>query len=325
MKIIPAFLPYAGCRSRCPYCNQHVSTGIKKVRTPEEVMTYLNKCKTTLTDEFQVAFYGGTFLALPRERILQYAKAASASGASSLRLSTTASSINAALLTLIGEILPVSDIELGLETISKDVNKFLCRDLDMNEFNKAADIIKALNISLHLHLMTGFPAEKPHDLLNTARFAVSLAPAGIRIHPLIVLKDTQMEEMFKNGKYSPLSLEEAARCIARVLPHFIKNNIPVTRFGLFPDEELVKKGSVIAGPFHPAFGSIVWSRYYRDLLAKRIGPAKGAFTVYAPDKIIHHLIGFKRENISYFNSLGIGLSFKKGARFQLRRSKGNKV
>ena len=180
---------------------------------------------------------------------------------------------------------------------------------------------KTLDISLHLHLMTGLPAEKPLDLLNTARFAISLMPAGVRIHPLIVLKDTQMEEMFRKGEYSPLSLEEAARRTARVLPYFIKSNIPITRFGLFPDEELVKKGSVIAGPFHPAFGSVVWSIYYRYLLAKRIGSAKGAFTVYAPDKIIHHLIGFKRENISHFNSLGIKLTFKKGLRFQVRHSK----
>ena len=86
----------------------------------------------------------------------------------------------------------------------------------------------------------------------------------IRIYPALVLKSTLLEEYYLTGQYTPLSLEEAIEWCTGILPLYREAKIKVLRMGLQDSDTL--ESSVVAGPYHPAFGELVESR----ILYKRI-------------------------------------------------------
>ena len=73
MLIVPIFIPHEGCPYRCVFCNQVDITG---TRYPADEKHVLDTLKTYLGHDFnsnrsskcEVAFYGGSFTGLPKER-----------------------------------------------------------------------------------------------------------------------------------------------------------------------------------------------------------------------------------------------------------------
>src|SRR4030043_1061754 len=73
--ILPIFLPYAGCRERCLFCNQR--TMAAETPSPNEVReriaSSIEKIDTRQKNrEKQVAFYGGSFTAMERNDQISY-------------------------------------------------------------------------------------------------------------------------------------------------------------------------------------------------------------------------------------------------------------
>ncbi|MDI6784646.1 MAG: radical SAM protein, partial [bacterium] len=100
--------------------------------------------------------------------------------------------------------------------------------------------------------------------LKTLDEIINIHPHFIRIHPTLVLKDTVLARRYLAGKYHPLSLAEAIEWCKEMVIRCKKANIPVARLGLQPSPELCKPGTVVAGPFHPAFGELVKSALAYD-------------------------------------------------------------
>ena len=69
--------------------------------------------------------------------------------------------------------------------------------------------------------------------------------------------------MWAKGEYRPLSLEEGVERTFEMYKVFRRASIPVIRMGLQPTEEISEGGEAVAGPFHPAFRSLVESMLYR--------------------------------------------------------------
>ena len=71
MKIYPVFIPHAGCPHQCLFCAQDKSTSQLNIPDAETVGAYLEDVLPQQGDG-EVAFYGGTFTLLPRERQQAY-------------------------------------------------------------------------------------------------------------------------------------------------------------------------------------------------------------------------------------------------------------
>ena len=91
MNIFPIFIPHAGCPHHCLFCAQDKSTGHGEVPEAIRVSRRLN----TLLPEHgdgEIAFYGGTFTALPLPQQALYLETVRpfihSGRASGLRLST---------------------------------------------------------------------------------------------------------------------------------------------------------------------------------------------------------------------------------------------
>ena len=64
------------------------------------------------------------------------------------------------------------------------------------------------NIDVVVHIINGLPYETQIDMLNTVKYLNDLDIQGIKIHMLSILKDTAIEKMYKQEKFSLLTKEE---------------------------------------------------------------------------------------------------------------------
>jgi hypothetical protein len=97
----------------------------------------------------------------------------------------------------------------------------------------------------------------------------------VRIHPVIVLKDTALAEEYRRGAYEPLTLSAAIERCKQALRKLDAARIPVIRMGLQTTAEMEEPGSVVAGPFHPAFGSLVETALMRERAEELLAATPG--------------------------------------------------
>jgi histone acetyltransferase (RNA polymerase elongator complex component) len=122
----PIFLPYLGCRQRCLFCNQRATAD--EVPFPPYVQKLIEDSIKELpsngTREKQVAFYGGSFTAIPKEDQIRYLEAARpflASGLiDSIRISTRPDALDEEALTLLKEY-GVKTVEIGAQSMIDEV------------------------------------------------------------------------------------------------------------------------------------------------------------------------------------------------------------
>ncbi len=79
-----------------------------------------------------------------------------------------------------------------------------------------------------------------------------------------------MEQWYKKDLYQPLRLEESVKLVKQMYQIFKAANIDVIRMGLQASDMMEDKSLVIAGPWHPAFGHLVFSRMFYDMICEKI-------------------------------------------------------
>lgn len=135
-------------------------------------------------------------------------------------------------------------VELGLQTVN-DNDNFLNRCYTNNDFENAVNILNKYNIDVVAHIMVGLPKrnsnfhETHKDIVRTVEFINSQNIQGLKIHSCYIIKNTILEVLFNDNKYTPLSLEEYLEELSYILTH-ISPNIVVHRIsGDAPKDILV--------------------------------------------------------------------------------------
>lgn len=303
--IIPFFIPFAGCPHHCIFCNQKSIIGqaqpIEPSSIPRTITQYLEtnrSCKP-----ISVAFYGGSFTALPidiQKNYLQAVQPFVTSGRiSGIRLSTRPDCITPAILTLLNEY-GVTTVELGAQSMDDLVLARAGRGHSAADTIKAAQLLKAHGFVVGIQLMIGLPEDSTQTFTNTVQRVIELRPDFVRLYPLLVIKGTLLENQYKAGEYTPLSLDEAIAYSRDALERFEKAGIEVIRIGLQPTEELEEPGTILAGPYHPAFRQMVESLMLLDkmragLHARSAKTDSVKFHVHPAD--VSAAIGQHRANI----------------------------
>ena len=119
-------------------------------------------------------------------------------------------------------------------------------------------------------LRPGMPGGTPAEVLRTARRAVELRPAFVRIYPVLVLAGTPLAAAFESRLYRPLSLDEAIEFCGEMLRLFGEAGIAVSRIGLQPAVDLDGGATVIAGPWHPSLRALAESPLWLERASKLI-------------------------------------------------------
>jgi histone acetyltransferase (RNA polymerase elongator complex component) len=267
---IPVFIPELACPNRCVFCNQQKISG--QILIPEEaeiisqIETYLDGFPTEA--HIEIGFFGGSFTGVPKkeqEHFLQIAQYYLLSGRiHGIRVSTRPDYISEDRLDLL-KAYGVTTIELGAQSLDEEVLLKSKRGHTIAHVEKASSLIKAYGFSLGLQMMTGLPGDTLEKTLMTAHRIVDLGADNTRIYPALVIKNTELEDLYLAGKYQPLTIDEAVDRVKQIIPIFEEANITILRIGLHPSEGLLNGDDLVAGPFHPSFRELAETALWRDL------------------------------------------------------------
>jgi histone acetyltransferase (RNA polymerase elongator complex component) len=264
--VIPVFVPHLGCPNDCVFCNQRRISGQAAPATAETVRKMLENLPDMRSDgvPVQLAFYGGSFTAIPiaaQEELLKAAEPfLSRYEKASIRISTRPDCIGEETLRRLVRH-GVQTVELGAQSMCDDVLRASGRGHSAQDTAAAARLIKEFGLELILQMMTGLPEDTPEKSVLTAKKLLALSPDGVRIYPTVVIRDTRLYDMWLGGTYKEHTVEDAVSLCAVLYELFEKADVPIIRLGLNPTEEL-SGGAAAAGAYHPAFGELVYSRVY---------------------------------------------------------------
>ncbi len=323
MKIIPIFIPHAGCPYKCVYCDQRKISGARSMPAVREIQSIIKRNLKTIHkgEKVEVAFFGGTFTFLPADLQEKYLDAVQPFS-KTLRMSTHPEAVCSKAMARFkkkgGRM-----VELGIQSLDKEVLKKIKRETSLDSVKDAARCIKKAGLRLGVQIMLGLPGDNLQKSIYTAKKLIKLKPETARIYPTLVIKGTGLARQYKKGKYKPLSLEHAIAQAAIITDIFERSDVRVIRIGLHPSRDLDSKATMLAGPYHPAFGEMVRSRQMRN---KIIGAIKDKYVanrsrieIHAPGNMFNLISGHKKEEKKFLEKhFGAPVILRKGARFGIK-------
>lgn len=306
---VSLFVPHEGCPHACTFCNQKAISGQEHALTAEKIVS---SCETALQSEgylsadSEIAFFGGSFTAIPLEKQVFYLETAQEfigeNKFGSIRISTRPDCINEENLAVLMKY-HVRNVELGAQSMSDEVLSANKRGHTAKDTEEAVALLRKHGFGVGLQMMTGLYKSSPETDLYTARQFVRLHPDTVRIYPTAVLEHTALAELYNSGDYTPQTLDEAVKLCAKLLRLFFENNITVIRTGLHAGGDV--QGNLLTGVFHPAFGELCEGEIYYDAVCAALENCpKGSYTVSVSPTEFSKAVGQKRKNIIRLSEQG---------------------
>ncbi len=132
------------------------------------------------------------------------------------------------LLERLNQIKPVW-VELGLQTIHPKTAEYIRRGYELSVYEKAVSDLKKIGVKVVTHMIIGLPYESEEMIIATADYIGRSGADGIKLQLLHVLKDTDLEKDYLNGKFECLSLEKYTEilkgCLAVLPPEMVVHRI----------------------------------------------------------------------------------------------------
>lgn len=312
-KNIPIFVSHFGCPNDCIFCNQKKINGYNGTQELENAKRIIDDSLYYIENKntkIEIAFFGGSFTGIERERQLSYLSLAKGyldtGKINGIRISTRPDYINSKILDTLLKY-GVTTIELGVQSTDDEVLRLNNRGTTFSDTKKAVALIREYNFLLGLQIMTGMYGSSYNKDIKTAIDVADLKPDFVRIYPTMVIEDTVLYDYYKNKKYIPPTLEETLDICSKIYEFYNDYNIQIIRIGLMASDEI--NTNKVIGAYHPAFGELVISRYYYNKLVELIANKKGETLIIKWKKeMFSKLAGNKKENI---NKLKNKYKFKK--------------
>lgn len=260
MLVYPIFIPFWGCPFQCVYCEQKLITGKNKLAINEKAIA--DFCRIHQSEEKEIAFFGGTFTNLPFPQQQELIKKINdiIDENTGIRISTRPDCLKEEELLILLQS-NVTTIELGIQSFSDDVLRATQRGYDFETAKAACNLVKKIGFNLGIQLMAGLPGSCIEDDYKSIDHTIALKPSYVRLYPTIVLKNTQLAEMYYNNKYQPLNIDETIDYLVHAIKKIEKANIKVIKIGLHSD---IGSDDIIAGPYHPTIGEFVKSEILKE-------------------------------------------------------------
>ena len=263
-----------------------------------------------------VAFYGGSFTAIPMEEQVKYLKIAheyKTNGfVSEIHLSTRPDCIDDEVLENLKNY-SVDLIELGCQSFDDDVLSASKRGHNTKDIYRACSLIQSAGFKLGIQLMVGLPKSTRESDILSAHKTVEIMPDVARIYPTIVIEDTELLDMVKLGEYKPLTLDEAAWRSKEMLRVLNVSGVNVIRIGLKASDLISGDGKFTGTTFHPAFRQLVEGSLARESIEEQLlhlfgnqlrhqasDNQKLRVIASANPASFSNLVGHKAENRKYF-------------------------
>ncbi|MFI3329557.1 MAG: TIGR01212 family radical SAM protein [bacterium] len=99
-------------------------------------------------------------------------------------------------------------VELGLQSIHNKTLSFLNTCYTIEDFTNAVILLRKYNINVVVHIINGLPYETKEMMLENIKYLNNLEIVGIKIHSLMIIKDTLLEKVYLKENFKLLTLEE---------------------------------------------------------------------------------------------------------------------
>ncbi|MBD3426473.1 MAG: radical SAM protein [Candidatus Omnitrophica bacterium] len=263
--VIPFFIPFRGCPNKCVFCDQNRITG-EKMPAPGEISEKMEKYLHTMPISgvhIEAGFFGGSFTGLSRRMQTEYLSPLGPylkkDRIHGIRLSTRPDMVDEETVVFLKD-KGVTCVELGVQSMCEGVLSLSRRGHTPLDTERASRLVLRHGLMLGHQMMVGLPGSSREKELYTAERIKQLGASQVRIYPLLVIKGTELEKMWKSGEYTALGLEEAAERAALLISFFESSGVKVIRCGLHPSPGLISGEEYLAGPFHPSFGQMARRR-----------------------------------------------------------------
>ncbi len=312
---ISIFVPHKGCPNDCSFCNQKAISGQTVPATAEDVMQTVETAIKYNIDpkNTEIAFFGGSFTAIEREYMISLLTAAKhfldTYDFAGIRVSTRPDCIDESVLELLKKY-GVTAIELGAQSMCKDVLSANNRGHTAEDVRKASALIKSKGFELGLQMMTGLYKSDFEKDEYTAREIIKIQPDTVRIYPTVVLENTYLGYLQKIGEYKAPDAEETAPFCARLLQLFENNEIKVIKLGLHSSETV--EADMVGGAYHPAFRELCEGYIYLEKILELLrGKDKSKqYIIFVSKKALSKAKGQQKRNEKALKNQGFCCTIK---------------
>lgn len=110
-------------------------------------------------------------------------------------------------------------VELGLQTMHEESADFIRRGYRLSVYEDAVKRLRRENITVITHLILGLPGESEQQMLESVDYISRQDIQGVKLQLLHVLKGTELERLYREGVFAPLSLASYAAILGRSVEH----------------------------------------------------------------------------------------------------------
>ncbi len=301
-KNIPIFIPHMGCPHRCVFCDQCAISGQNKFNIGD-VRAQIEASLATLAPDAtaEIAYFGGSFTAIERALMIELLDLAQhyvdTGRVSGIRFSTRPDALGDDVFDVLSRY-SVTTIELGLQSMDDAVLAACRRGHTAEVAREACRRVVSHGYALGGQMMLGLPGSDAEKELQTAREICALGATEARVYPTVVFDGTALGALFKAGRYTPLTDEQAALRCAPILALFERQGVQLLRVGLCATEVLASS-RVLGGANHPALGEMCYAAVFRHRMQELLdGQATvgRAATFDVPHGKTSQALGQKRQN-----------------------------
>ena len=105
-------------------------------------------------------------------------------------------------------------VELGLQTINPSTAAYIRRGYPLPVYEDAVRRLKACGIEVITHVILGLPGESRRDMLDTVSYVGRSHADGIKLQLLHVIRGTDLEKDYREGKFETLTFESYVELVA---------------------------------------------------------------------------------------------------------------
>ncbi|MCK5683129.1 radical SAM protein [bacterium] len=309
-RIIPVFIPFMGCAGKCIYCNQSVITSTPDTEIEfEKQLIQAEKNTFQAQIPFQIGFYGGTFLEIKdyyfSQIILFLNKISKNEKFMGIRFSTTPESVcrNLSRILLLKRF-NLKLVELGVQTFNEDILKKIGRKTTKEDIDNSIKLLASHDIKWVYQVMPGLPSENFQEFYKLCDYYFSnYPPEYIRIYPLLVFKNTELERQYRKGLYVPLSMEESICYVKALYLLARKKKIGILKIGIHPEKSVFQ--SCVAGPLSGHLKEMMKGSIIVDWIMNKIQENTRFIEIHISSQFQSWIRGDKCAVLKSISDLGI--------------------
>jgi len=232
----------------CVYCNMKSLEPLLDLEADSKVEDHMNYLRERNGAEAFIAYfqdYSSTYTSHKVKNKLKYLEvlyknAVSNSGIVGIAVSSRPDTIGEEILDLLKSLETDVTVEMGLQTINEKDLEWIGRGHTVRQFTEAVDLVSSYGFESVAHIILGLPNENDDKIIELARFLNGSKTTGLKIHQLMVLKNTRLEKLYHEGSAPKiLAEEEYFHRLGLLLSHLNKDTVIHRLYADAPEKDLI--------------------------------------------------------------------------------------